>query len=93
MGPMPLRVAGGGAKHSPLHPGALRATGVTIELMRKNRVPGRFSNFPELSEKSSGNIAGPAGNALELPGRFLDDFWGFLKFSIFSKSCQKSYHF
>ena len=74
MGPMPLRVAGVGAKHSPLHPGALRIAGVTRSDAKKIEFRVDFSNFPELSEKSSRNIVEPSGDVLELLGRFLDGF-------------------
>ena len=52
MGPMPLRVAGVGAKHSPLHLKDVGATGAMVELMRTNRVSGGIFKFSGTASES-----------------------------------------
>ena len=89
MGPTPLRVAGVGAKHSPLHPGVVRM----VRVMRKIEFRVEFSKCPGLSQKSSRSIVEPSGDALELLGRLLNDLWGVLNFSKIFKILSKKKSF
>ena len=77
MGPMPQRVAGVGAKHSPLHP-----ENPSIDLDESENFLGskiefrvNFSNCPGSSQKSSRDVEEASGDAMEPLGRFLDGSW------------------